>query len=129
MLINDFFTPIHFSENVIEPVKDKALEFSAEIRINPEHGIFKGHFPSQPIVPGVTYVEMIKEIMELVFRKKLFLKEASSIKFLAITNPVINADLIFNFRLILKDDNSITSKVSILSDSKIVIKFDGEFSS
>jgi len=128
MLINTFFTPVDLPKNIEELNKEHAVEFSVRIKLNPDHSIFKGHFPGQPVVPGVSYIEMIREIMEAVIKKKLYLKEASNIKFLSITNPLINSWLIFTFRLIIKEDNLITSRVSISSDAGIVIKFDGIFS-
>lgn len=128
MLINSFFTPINLPQ-IIEGInKENPVEFSVGIRINPDHSIFEGHFPGQPIVPGVAYIEMIREIMELVLQKKLLLKEASNIKFLSITNPILNAELNFTFSLIIKEENLISSKVLITSESGSVIKFEGKFS-
>jgi 3-hydroxyacyl-[acyl-carrier-protein] dehydratase len=127
MLINNFFTPIQLPANIDELKEDQKVEFIVGIKLNPDHIIFKGHFPGQPIVPGVTYIEMIREIMEVVIKKKLYLKEASNIKFLAITNPLENSVLDFTFLLNLKNDKSIVSKVSISSERGVVIKFDGQF--
>ena len=128
MLINSFFTPINLPQ-IIEGInKENPVEFSVGIRINPDHSIFEGHFPGQPIVPCVAYIEMIREIMELVLQKKLLLKEASNIKFLSITNPILNAELNFTFSLIIKEENLISSKVLITSESGSVIKFEGKFS-
>ena len=108
--------------------KETPVEFSVGIKINPDHNIFKGHFPGQPIVPGVTYIEMIREIMELVIKKKLLLKEASNIKFLSVTNPLLNSELNVSFSLLMKEDNLMLTKVLITSKNGSVIKFNGIFS-
>ena len=37
---------------------------SAQIKLNPKHEIFKGHFPGKPIMPGVCMIQIIKELTE-----------------------------------------------------------------
>ena len=57
------------------------------VGLNPNHIIFKGHFPELPIVPGAILVEIVKELLESVIEKKLKLKEAGSIKFIKMVLP------------------------------------------
>ena len=59
----------------------------AQISINKDHEIFKGHFPGHPVMPGVCMIQIIKELTEEVVGKKLFLSVSSNIKFMAIINP------------------------------------------
>lgn len=72
-----------------------ALEQSKEgvkatVRLNKDHDIFKGHFPGNPIMPGVCMIQIIKELTEEVVDKSLFLSVSSNIKFMAIINPNVN---------------------------------------
>ena len=127
MLINSFFSIINHPENDICISDEKPIEFSVGVKVNSDHEIFRGHFPDQPIVPGVTYIEMIREILNQLLKSSLKLKEASNIKFLSITNPEINPELNFNFNLILKETNLIAAKVTVSSKNSSVIKFDGKF--
>jgi 3-hydroxyacyl-[acyl-carrier-protein] dehydratase len=127
MLINSFFTPIDLPSGINLDKNDNNTEFTVRVSLNKNHDIFTGHFPDQPIVPGVTYIEMIREIIEAVFNKIIYLREASNIKFLAITNPLLNPVLSFNFRLSLRDDDLLSSRVAISVESGTVIKFDGKF--
>ena len=55
MLLNDFFTIEEFSKD--------ATAFRAVVRLNEQHPVFAGHFPGQPVVPGVFTLQMIKECM------------------------------------------------------------------
>jgi 3-hydroxyacyl-[acyl-carrier-protein] dehydratase len=128
MLINSFFNTTNLPPIIEGLNKETPVEFSVGIKINSDHNIFKGHFPGKPIVPGVTYIEMIREIMELVIKKKILLKEASNIKFLSVTNPVLNSELNVSFSLIMKEENFISTKVLITSENGSVIKFNGLFS-
>jgi len=79
MLLPDLYTIKHFSfsEGTV----------NAEIVINSTHEIFKGHFPGNPILPGVCSLEIVKELIEKAINKKLTLSVANNVKFMAVINP------------------------------------------
>jgi len=62
--------------------------FGMVIRINPEHEIFKGHFPDLPIVPGVCLLQIVREAVEIQLNKKQNIREVNNMKFLAPYNPM-----------------------------------------
>jgi 3-hydroxyacyl-[acyl-carrier-protein] dehydratase len=62
----------------------------ATIELDKEHAIFKGHFPGNPVMPGVCMIQIIKELTEKALDKSLFLSVCSNIKFMAIINPEIH---------------------------------------
>ena len=76
-------------------------KLSILIQLNPSHEIFKGHFPGNPILPGVCIVQILKEILMHQLDNKLILNYASSIKYLSYINPVVNN--IINFDVELKE--------------------------
>jgi 3-hydroxyacyl-[acyl-carrier-protein] dehydratase len=65
----------------------------AKVNLNKDHAIFKGHFPGNPVMPGVCMIQIIKELTEEATGKNLFLSVSSNIKFMAIINPDKNPDL------------------------------------
>lgn len=65
----------------------------AKVHLNKDHEIFKGHFPGNPVMPGVCMIQIIKELTEEATAKNLFLSVSSNIKFMAIINPERNPDL------------------------------------
>jgi len=67
--------------------------YIAHILLNKEHDIFKGHFPGNPVTPGVCMMQIVKELSEEFTGKKLFLKSASNVKFMAIINPFETPEL------------------------------------
>jgi 3-hydroxyacyl-[acyl-carrier-protein] dehydratase len=85
MLINDFFTvsDLNNSEGTIE----------ATVQLNASHKIFDGHFPENPVTPGVVQIQMVKEILEKALEKEWTLKEVGRCKFLAILNPKEDAEI------------------------------------
>ncbi len=82
--------------------KDQGL-LSVDIDINKDHEIFKGHFPDNPVMPGVCMMQIIKEITEDTVGSKLFMEKCSNVKFMALINPEINNTL--NIELYIIQEN------------------------
>lgn len=93
MLLYNFFN--------ITTLKQTESVILATIQINALHQIFEGHFPNNPITPGVVQIQIVKELLEKVFNKTYFLKEIGRCKFLAILNPnetpEINISIAYEF--------------------------------
>lgn len=86
MLLKDFYS--------IEKIDQESdQEYTAFIRLNPAHSIFKGHFPDNPVVPGVCMMQVVKELVAKITDRKLVLSSSKNIKFMAIINPFNNPDL------------------------------------
>lgn len=85
MLLDNFF--------YIQRMENGAGILKAFIQINKAHRIFEGHFPSIPIVPGVCMMEMIKEILEKHFDRKLMIRSGDNLKFLSVINPQEHTEL------------------------------------
>lgn len=79
-------------------------EYEALIRLNKDHDIFKGHFPGNPVAPGVCMLQILKEITSEIVDKKLIMESSNNIKFMALINPEKNPDLRLN--IILKNENN-----------------------
>lgn len=98
MILENFYTVISKEEVAPEG------SFVFDILINPAHEIFKGHFPGNPIMPGVCMMQITKDLVEEITNVKLFMKKCSNVKFMAIINPEKNKDLKLNIR-VSKDEN------------------------
>jgi 3-hydroxyacyl-[acyl-carrier-protein] dehydratase len=119
MLLNDFFT--------INDKVSSETEIWAELYINTNHKIFEGHFPNQPVVPGVCMMQMIKEILEQVVGKETNLVEAADMKFLAVINPLEN-NLIHASVKYARDESGVVNVVaSLFKDELVHFKFKGQF--
>lgn len=80
MLINNFF-------EILETSGDDA-KMLYTIKLDPAHEIYSGHFPNNPITPGVVQMQLVKEILEHRYKKELKLLGMSRCKFLKILNPI-----------------------------------------
>jgi 3-hydroxyacyl-[acyl-carrier-protein] dehydratase len=82
-------------------------EISGEILFDKDHDIFKGHFPSVPVVPGVCTMQIVKELVEQSIKQQTRLPKASQLKFLNLINPQINPSVFFNIKYQHQQDASI----------------------
>jgi len=96
-----------------------------QVSFNLEHAIYKGHFPDNPVVPGIMQIEIIKHIFETEYSKSLQLKKVTSIKFLNIITPDVD-HIEFNISYTLTD-NIYKIKCVIKKEETIYTKFSGLF--
>lgn len=118
-LLNDFFK--------ILDVGKTDQKFSVIVELNPAHEIFQGHFPGNPVVPGVCMVQMLKEIMKHIFNKDFTMKDASQLKFLAILNPNEVKLLSVEFSVLKEDHSGIIISGTFQKTELIFLKFKGTF--
>ena len=119
MLIKDFYT--------IEDFVTLENQVQAKIRLNPDHEVYKGHFPDQPVVPGVIQLQIIKELMEKTLNQKLMLAQMSFAKYLQAIIPGKTPifDLVIDFKV---KENTL-SFMEIVKNNKVVYsKVKGTFS-
>jgi 3-hydroxyacyl-[acyl-carrier-protein] dehydratase len=96
MLNNDFFHIVSKSEDT--------GSLRAVIKINPAHHIFEGHFPGQPVVPGVCMIQIVKELLATVTGEEPLLKGGDMFKFLSILDPTKNDEV--NVDIKYEEDNT-----------------------
>ena len=103
----------------------EAQVIRAELEVDAAHEIFKGHFPSVPVLPGVCMVQCVKELIEASIAKKTRLDKADMIKFLSMLNPVESN--IITAEIIIKEttDTRITFQASLKSSNQFLLKYSG----
>ena len=120
MLLENFYKIIHRKER-----EDGKREI--EIELNPGHALYQGHFPGQPVVPGVCTLQMIKESAEQIVSQPLQYVQIASSKFLSAISTKRNFSPflgLFNstfFPNSLDNHSSITSLSSNSSRSIILL--------
>ena len=76
------------------------VKFLFEIELNPAHKIFEGHFPQEPILPGVVSIRIIRECCELLRGEKLSYSSIKQCKFPEAINPTKNGNIKIEISLI-----------------------------
>ncbi len=93
-----------------------------DIVLNPNHYIFKSHFPGNPIVPGVCQIQIITELMEEFIGRKLYLSEIKNIKYISVLIPSANETITFSFNRIDKNEDSIKTSIVVSAKGKVYSK-------
>lgn len=86
MLLKDFY-----QIQIIDKISD--TKYVAQILLNENHDVFKGHFPGNPVTPGVCMMQIIKELSQNITGFSLQLKSSSNVKFMALINPEVTPEL------------------------------------
>lgn len=118
MLIEGLYT--------VQSLEQNGQEVQVQVKLHKEHDVFKGHFPGNPIMPGVCMIQMIKELTEQVTGKTLFLSVASNVKFMAKISPEENE--IIDLVLTITEDDTIIKVKNITSyEDTIALKLTATF--
>ncbi len=100
--------------------------YRAATELNKDHAVYAGHFPGNPVVPGVCLVHMLKELVSQILKKPVILCEAGSIKFLHVINPSVHPEILWDIRLS-ETESGTEVRCTAFSDDKICFKFSGRF--
>lgn len=95
---------------------------SANVKINADNEVFKGHFPDNPVTPGVMQVQLVKELIESGLDKKVELVSMGRCKFLALLNPVNTPEILVEVKLNQTEDGLKVNAVG-KSDVESYFKF------
>ncbi len=86
MLLKDFY-------KIVSLEKKDGNKHEAVLLINEKHDVFNGHFPGNPIMPGVCMMQIIKELTEQITKQPLMLQTLTNVKFMALINPDVTPEL------------------------------------
>lgn len=119
-LLNNFYKILNLDES-------QSDKLTALVKIDKFHSIFKGHFPNHPVTPGVCTMQIIKELCEHWSGKKLMLKTARNVKFMAIINPELNEDVQFEIQFEQNTQEELSVKTTVSIEDNPALKFSGLF--
>ncbi|MEI7490966.1 MAG: 3-hydroxyacyl-ACP dehydratase [Bacteroidota bacterium] len=100
-------------------------KYIVSLSLDGSHDIFRGHFPGNPVLPGVCQVEMVREAAEEISGKKLMLIQASQVKYLALINPSANKQLSMSLKFTEAGQDEIDVTAEISSGETVFMKMKG----
>lgn len=119
MLLHSFFE--------IEGVKEDEFGFLVDIKLQKNHPVYKGHFPDQPVAPGVFLIQMFVEILGELTNKNLRLESSANTKFTAIVDPNENPNMQVLVDFSFLDDETIKSRGILTKGDKKFFSIQGKF--
>ncbi len=99
----------------------------AQVKINASHAIFKGHFPTQPILPGVCMIDILNDVLSRVLGGSVQMNSASQIKYLNVVDPQKNDELRLNISWQQKPEGLHITCSSFIDDTTANFKLKGFF--
>ncbi|WP_406844879.1 3-hydroxyacyl-ACP dehydratase [Flavobacterium soyae] len=103
MVLKDFY-------KVLSEEKTGDAKYNIRILVNANHEVFKGHFPGNPIMPGVCMIQIIKELVESITKSSLIIQTLSNVKFMALINPETNPELRLELDITTTEDDLVKVK-------------------
>lgn len=117
-LLHDFYS--------VDTFTSEGSKVSASVSLNSGHAVFQGHFPGNPVTPGVCMMQIIKALAERWAAGPLMLHKARNIKFMAIINPNEHPNIRVDLDV---EDNEglLTVKSTTSFEDTTALKFSGIF--
>ncbi|KAA2241815.1 3-hydroxyacyl-ACP dehydratase [Chitinophaga agrisoli] len=104
-----------------------AENYAALLSLNAAHPVFEGHFPGQPVVPGVCMMQTIQESLERCLQCKVQLQKANIMKFLVLIDPVVQPQVNVELKYALQPENTVKVTAAIKHEGTVFMKFQGTF--
>lgn len=97
------------------------------IRLNPDHIIFKAHFPGYPVTPGVVLMQIAQELCSVALSEKLTLHSAKNVKFLRVVKPAEDTDIEIDITNVQRDNTMVSAHIEMKGNDETVAKFSMTF--
>ena len=111
-LENNFYT--------INNIEQKSGDaFAVEVTILPEHQIYEGHFPQQPVVPGVCTLTIIRECIGNILSKEVSFASIKECKYVSALIPQEDLRIMINLTI---GESKVTALVERVDDQQTVLK-------
>lgn len=104
-------------ENKVEAIVD----------INPDHGVFKGHFPTQPVLPGVVMIDILNDCLSASLKSKYRMTSATQIKYLSVVIPTESKQLKIHISYKLSETGVDANCISYINGDTVHFKLKGSF--
>jgi 3-hydroxyacyl-[acyl-carrier-protein] dehydratase len=100
---------------------------NVSVMIMCDHPVFDGHFPANPILPGVCTLHIAGELLSKHLDQKLLLVKSDNIKFMSLVIPtkktILNYEINFNH----KESNILSVKCTVTSNEVDILKMKGSY--
>ncbi|SFC57541.1 3-hydroxyacyl-ACP dehydratase [Flavobacterium phragmitis] len=103
MILKDFY-------KILSEEKISDSKYNITILVNEKHEVFKGHFPGNPIMPGVCMIQIIKELTESITNSSLMIQSLANVKFMALINPEVTPELRLELDITTTEDDLVKVK-------------------
>ena len=106
----------------VSDLKSENETITCVVSFDAAHAIFKGHFPDQPVVPGVCSMALVKNLLEAAVGGPLLLQRSGNVKFLQLLLPHNEPEVSIAFE---QKETGIQANATFTLEEKAVFKMSG----
>ncbi|KFF07369.1 3-hydroxyacyl-ACP dehydratase [Flavobacterium reichenbachii] len=120
MVLKDFY-------KILSEEKTGDFKYNIRILVNAKHEVFKGHFPGNPIMPGVCMIQIIKELTEKITQQNLVIQTLANVKFMALINPDVTPELRLELDITNTEDDFVKVKNTTYFNDTVALKLSNTY--
>ena len=115
---------MNFLDNlfITQSITETEDGFEAVVCCNPDHAVFKAHFPGNPITPGACMLQEAGVLMQEKKGRPLFLKASKTIKYLSLLIPAEGKEAKFVFSHFVEGETECKAQVVIADENNVYTK-------
>lgn len=115
---------MNFLDNlfITQSITETEDGFEAVVRCNPNHDVYKAHFPGNPITPGACMLQEAGVLMQEKKGRPMFLKMAKNIKYLSLLIPAEDKEAKFIFSRVVENETECKAQVVVADEDNVYTK-------
>lgn len=115
---------MNFLDNlfITQSITETEDGFEAVVRCNPNHDVYKAHFPGNPITPGACMLQEAGVLMQEKKGRPMFLKMAKNIKYLSLLIPAEDKEAKFVFSRVVENETESKAQVVVADEDNVYTK-------
>ncbi len=115
----------HYYSILDKQTQEQSTVFT--VALHADSPVYAGHFPNEPISPGVCNIQLIKECAETVTGHLLRLRSMQQCRFMHLITPLLYPQVEVRITLLNTSDNGVKLRGTIGSANEIFIELRSEF--
>ncbi len=96
------------------------------VALLPDCDVYRGHFPGNPVCPGVCSMQMIRECAEKFLGKSLHQPTVSQCRFVTLMTPAECPEVDIKMEILAATDTAYTIKAIVSGGDNIYLDYKGE---
>ena len=118
-LENNYFKLLHTQR------QDDAM-VTFHVALLPDCDVYRGHFPGNPVCPGVCCMQMIRECAETFLGKSLHQPTVSQCRFVTLMTPAACPEVDIKMEILAATGSAFTVKATVSDSDNIYMEYKGE---
>lgn len=108
-------------------VRNEGAHSLFSIALLPDCELYRGHFPGDPVCPGVCSIELIRQCAECLEREPLFIHRIKQCRFTVLLSPATYRELTVDLSLSpTGEEKGVLASARIYDERNVYVEFKGE---